>query len=66
MDGASSKQWPQLGGTNSLKQAQLSSGLITYHSLSAELEQEKSGLEEMHMFFVAFHRRQRQIIEACD
>lgn len=39
---------------------------MTYQSLSAELDQERSGLEEMHMFFVAFYKRQRKIVEACD
>jgi len=37
--------------------------LMTYQSLSAELEQERSGLEDLHMFFVAFYKRQRQIVE---
>ena len=36
---------------------------MTYHSISAELEQENSALEDLHMFFVAFYKRQRKIIE---
>ena len=39
---------------------------MTYQSLSHELEQEKSSLEDLHMFFVAFYRRQRKIVEAAD
>ena len=36
---------------------------MTYHSISAELEGENSALEDLHMFFVAFYKRQRKIIE---
>ena len=36
---------------------------MTYHSISAELEQENCALEDLHMFFVAFYKRQRKIIE---
>lgn len=32
-------------------------GLATYQSLTAELEQDKSALEDLHMYFVAFHKR---------
>ena len=39
---------------------------MTYQSLTAELEQEKSALEDLHMFFVAFYKRQRRIIEMAD
>ena len=39
---------------------------MTYQSLSAELEQEQSSLEDLHMFFVAFHRRRKQIIEQTE
>ena len=36
---------------------------MTYHSISAELEGENSALEDLHMFFVAFYKRQRKITE---
>ena len=39
---------------------------MTYQSLTAELDQEKSALEDLHMFFVAFYKRQRNIIERAD
>ena len=39
---------------------------MTYQSLTAELEQENSNLEDLHMFFVAFYKRQRKIIERFD
>ena len=39
---------------------------MTYQSLTAELEQENSALEDLHMFFVAFYKRQRKIIERFD
>ena len=41
-------------------------GLATYQSLTAELEQDKSALEDLHMYFVAFYKRQRRIIELAD
>ncbi len=58
---------PNMVANSSLRAAhQQNHYLMTYQSLSAELEQEKSGLEDMHMFFVAFYRRQRNIIENAD
>ena len=41
------------------------SNALTYQSLTNELEHETS-LEDMHMFFVAFYRRQKKIIERSE
>lgn len=38
---------------------------LNYSILTNELEQENS-LEDMHMFFVAFHKRQKRIIEHAE
>ena len=46
--------------------AMIATQYMTYQSLTAELEQEQSALEDLHMFFVAFQQRKRKIIEQCD
>ena len=46
--------------------ATVNAHFMTYQSLTAELDQEKSALEDLHMFFVAFYKRQRNIIERAD
>jgi len=38
---------------------------LNYSILTNELEQENA-LEDMHMFFVAFHKRQKRIIEQAE
>ena len=38
---------------------------INYYSLTNDLEQE-TALEDMHMFFVAFHHRQKKIINQLE
>ena len=35
----------------------MNEGIATYQSLTAELEQENSALEDLHMYFVAFYKR---------
>ena len=44
-----------MAGTGS--QFMMHEGLATYQSLTAELEQDKSALEDLHMYFVAFYKR---------
>ena len=55
---------PLMAATGTLNM--MNEGIATYQSLTAELEQENSALEDLHMYFVAFYKRQRRIIEMAD
>ena len=46
--------------------ATVNAHFMTYQSLTAELDQENSALEDLHMFFVAFYKRQKKIIELAE
>ena len=40
--------------------------LMNYSILQSELEQETGSLEDMHMFFVAFNRRQNKLLQTLE
>jgi hypothetical protein len=40
--------------------------LMNYSILQSELDQESCSLEDMHMFFVAFHHRQNKIVQQIE
>ena len=60
------KQYSSLGAKGDMRTLKTQQAMLNYSILTAELEQEQCDLEDLHMFFVAFNRKQRRIIERAE